>query len=246
MDLVTLPYIFLCLVLVFFFFAIPPSVRRRYSKYDDFDKIKDISKKHNIMKPGYLMFNLDYQHEDSWFFRWISRGFEEMPRNTDDPILFLKKSIASIENKEEKKIYTEWLINQLSERAKKKSDLKNYYVELKKSIIKTYDNIEHLEDSTEGEINEIIENLVRDSDENNSSDYDIDTRRTYFKTFIEKPHLKRSNLVKVVCENNDIVDRDSERLLNDKPPSVLSSWEANLRTALIGADLASLAQKLER
>lgn len=188
MDLITLPYIFLCLVLVFFFFAIPPSVRRRYSKYDDFEKIKAISKKHNIMKPGYLMFNLDYQHEDVWYYRWISSRSQKIPHNKDAPILFLKRTIASIENKEEKKIYTGWLINQLSEKAQKYSDRKAYYDKLEKSLHKIYDNIESSDFSTQEKINSTIENTG-----GRPADFEKEDTEKWFNELSKKPEYQHSD-----------------------------------------------------
>lgn len=163
MELITLNYIIwliLCLEVVCFILFAPPLVRRKYNKYDEFERINDISKKHSIIKPRYLMFNLDHQNEGSWYYKWISWSSEKIPRNTGDPILFLKKSIASIDNKEDKKIYIEWLINQFSEKkAKKNSSRKDYYVKLENTVHKIYDKVtERSQDETAMNFNTIKNN----------------------------------------------------------------------------------------
>jgi hypothetical protein len=190
MEFIVLNYIsYLCffLALALYIFVIPLSVKNEYDKYDELEKINYISKKYYIIKPSYMMFNLDHQHKDSLYYKWISLWSEKIPRITDAPALFLKQTIASIYNKEEKKIYTEWLINRLSGRVEKNSSRKDYYKELKKAIFKIYDNLEHLDVNTEEKLNSTIENTG-----GRPPDFEKSDTERWFKELKENPNYQRS------------------------------------------------------
>ena len=97
----------------------------------------------------------------------------------------------------------------------------------------------------EKKIEKIVEDIAHKTSNKDSGKYEPNTRKIYFMSFIESPTLIRKKLIKKIIRENEIIEKD-EKKLRGEPPSILSTWEKNLRKELMAAGFENLAQRLKR